>query len=100
MTMYVVIYSDYDSNYIEGIFTDKDKAEKCKEYHLKLIENRGYNNGENIDLEEIETSDDIDYNSKILELEQQKIKKKKEQEELVKKNDLEEFNRIKEKYGL
>lgn len=100
MKIYIVNYRDYDSDCIEGVFTNKTNAEKCKEYHLKLIEIRDCDNGDTIELDEIETSDDIDYNAKILELEEQQTMKNREKEETLKQKEIEEYNRIKERYRL
>ena len=97
---YVVTYNDYDINYIVGVFTNKFQAEKCKEYELKLIEIKNDNYGEVVEITELECSDDIDYAAKILELEEQELQKERAKEESIKQKDLEEFNRIKEKYGL
>lgn len=71
MKFYVVIYSDYDINYeIRGIFTDESKAEKCKEYELKRIGEITY--GESVHIVISECSDNEDFDSKFLELEEKK----------------------------
>lgn len=103
MKIYIVTYNDYEqSNEIRGVFTDKTKAEKCKEYELKLASycNEKYGDyGRNIKIVEFDCSDDIDFDAKITELEELKRQERQTKEEAIKQKDLEEFNRIKEKYG-
>lgn len=103
-TFYIIIYDDYyDCPKIKGVFTSKSKAEKCKTYELKRVDiqdkkDGGY--GRIVKMLEVECSDHIDFDKKILELEEQELKKQRAKEEAIKKKDLEEFNRIKAKYGL
>lgn len=99
MKLYIVIYSDYDCDYdIRGIFTDESKAEKCKEYELRRIGQRGY--GERIDIIHTKLSDDVDFSAKLTELEERKRQEQQKIEAEIKAADLAEFNRIKEKYNL
>ena len=101
---YIIIYDDYyDCQTIKGVFTSKSKAEKCKTYELKLvdIQDKKYGKfGRSVEMLEVECSDHIDFDAKILELEEQELKKQRDKEEAIKQKDLEEFNRIKEKYRL
>lgn len=100
MIFHIVIYSDYDCYYdIKGVFTDKSKAEKCKEYEEKYISDMD-SYGRSIEIIETECSDTVDFDAKILELEEKKRQKQKAREDKIKEIDLAEFNRIKEKYNL
>lgn len=98
MKVYVVNYSDYDTYHIMGVFADKSKAEKCKEYELKKICKRTY--GEQVEIVECDYSDDVDFDAKIAELEEDERQERKAKEDAIKEADLAEFNRIKEKYNL
>jgi hypothetical protein len=104
MKIYIVEYWDWsDVTEIKGVFTDKHKADKCLEYEQMLIDisQKEYgNHGENTWIEETEISDDVDFDAKIKELEENERKKQQAQEDAIKEADLVEFNRIKEKYGL
>ena len=104
MKTYIVQYWDWNEDTkIKGIFTDELKAEKCLEYEKMLvaIEDKKYGkHGRNVWLDEIECSDDVDFDVKILELEEQERKEQQAKEDAIKAAELEEFNRIKEKYGL
>lgn len=96
---YIVVYGNYDCPYdIVGIFTDKLNAEKCQEYYEILTAKNDY--GDVVEIVEIRCGDDIDYNAKIFELEEKERREKQAKEDAIKQADLEEFNRIKEKYGL
>lgn len=101
---YIVIYSDWDCDYnIKGVFTDKNIAEKCKEYELKFVDINDKKYGEYgryVKIIDMECSDNVDFGAKILELEENKRKEKQAKEDAIKEADLAEFNRIKEKYGL
>lgn len=95
---YIVVYSNYDCPYdIVGIFTDKLNAEKCQEYYERLTAKNDY--GDVVEIVEM-LCDDVDYNAKIFELEEKEQQEKQAKEDAIKRTDLEEFNRIKEKYGL
>lgn len=106
MKIYIITYSDYDCGcQVLHVFTNEEKAKKCKEYQLKKIileqefgDHRDY--GERIDLIEKNCSDELDFDFLISEL--NKLKKKKQQaiDDEIKAKDLAEFNRIKEKYNL
>ena len=104
MTLYIVQYCDYeDITKIKGVFTDDLKAEKCLKYEkmLAAIDDKKYGKyGRHVWLDEIECSDDVDFDAKIRELEEQERKEQQEKEDAIKAAELEEFNRIKEKYGL
>lgn len=97
---YIVIYSDYDCYYdIRGVFTDESKAKKCKEYEEKRIGDMD-SYGRSIEIIETECSDNVDFNAKILELEEKERQKQQAKEDAIKEADLAEFNRIKKKYNL
>ena len=99
MNFYIVIYGDYDIPYnIKGVFTDKSKAEKCKEYELKRIGKKEY--GETVEIVVTKCSDDEDFDAKIFELEEKKRQKWQKTEDEIKAFEMSEFNRIKEKYNL
>lgn len=99
MNFYIVIYSDYDIPYnIKGVFTDKSKAEKCKEYELKRIGKKEY--GETVEIVVTKCSDDEDFGAKISELEEKERQKWQKIEDEIKAFEMSEFNRIKEKYNL
>lgn len=104
MKVYIVEYWDYsDITEIKGVFTDKHKAEKCLEYERMLIDidNKEYGDfGRYAKIFETESYDDVDFNAKIKELEENERQKKQAEEDAIKEADLVEFNRIKEKYGL
>lgn len=104
MGLYIVQYWDYnDETKIKGVFTDKSKAEKCLEYEkiLIAINDKKYGEyGRHAYLTEMECSDDVDFDAKILELEEQERKEQQSKENAIKEKDLVEYNRIKEKYGL
>ena len=104
MKIYIVEYWDWEyTTEIKGVFTDKHKAEKCLEYERMLIDidNKEYGDyGRNAKIFETETSDDVDFNAKINELNENERKKQQAKEDATKEADLVEFNRIKEKYGL
>ena len=104
MRIYVVIYGDYDCDYdIRGVFTDEAKAERCKEYELKTVDilNKKHGTyGRSVEIVDMECSDNVDFNAKIIELEENERREKQEKEDAIKEADLAEFNRIKEKYGL
>ena len=106
MKIYIIIYSDYDCSYqVLHVFTDEEKAKKCKEYELKKIaleqEFSNYGDyGERIDIIEKECSDELDFDFLISELEKLKGKKQQAIDDEIKAKDLAEFNRIKEKYNL
>ena len=104
MKTYIVQYWDWhDATKIKGVFTDELKAEKCLEYEKMLvtIKDKKYGDyGRNVWLDEIECSDDIDFDAKILELEEQERKEQQAKETAIKEKDLAEYNRIKEKYRL
>ena len=99
MKFYIVIYSDYDVYYdIRGVFTNKSKAERCKEYELKCIGKKEY--GEEVEIICAECSDDEDFDAKIFGLEEKERQKRQRIEDEIKAADIAEFNRIKEKYNL
>lgn len=104
MKIYIVEYWDWsDVTKIKGVFTDKHKAEKCLEYERMLIDidDKEYGDyGRSAKIFETETSDDVDFDAKIKELEENERKKQQAKEDAIKESDLAEFNRIKEKYGL
>lgn len=97
--VYIVIYGDYDCPYdVVGVFANEKNAEKCLEYYKKLTANNHY--GNTVEIVKMSYEDDTDYNAKIFELEENKRREKQAKEDAIKQKDLEEFNRIKEKYGL
>ena len=97
MKYYVVVYEDYDYYNIKGVFTNKENAEKCKKYEEKISSKYGGN----VDIVEIENLDDgMDYDKKLLELEKEEHIEGQKRLDKIKENDLAEYNRIKEKYGL
>ena len=104
MKVYIVEYWDWeDITIIKGVFTDKHKAEKCLEYERMLIniDNKEYGEfGRSAKIFETETSDDVDFDLKIKELEENERQKQQAKEDAIKEVDMAEFNRIKEKYGL
>ena len=100
MKIYVVTYRDYDCYCVLGAFIDKDKAEKCKEYELKKIARENDYNGEMIDIVLCADSDNEDFDVKINKIDEEIRKERQAREDLIRKSDLEEYNRIKEKYGL
>jgi uncharacterized protein YutD len=104
MKIYIVEYWDWDDvTEIKGVFTDKHKADKCLEYERMLIDidDKEYGDyGRSAKIFETETSDDVDFDAKIKELEENERKKQQAKEDAIKESDLAEFNRIKEKYGL
>jgi hypothetical protein len=100
--IYLVVYSNWESSYrILGAFTDEKNALKCFEYEKK--KNKPVNtfiNDVSIKFEKVNCSDDIDFDAKLFELIVEENKKRLAEEEKIKQRDLEEFYRIKEKYGL
>ena len=103
MKTYIVQYRDWnDETKIKGVFIDESNSEKCLEYEKMLIAIKDKKYGEygrNVWLDEIECSDDVDFDDKILELEEQERKEQQVKEDAIKEKDLSEFIRIKEKYG-
>ena len=97
MKIYVVIRENYDFFEIKGCFTKEEKAKKCEEYYNLVKRN---SNGERVILEEVECLDDVDFEAKIREYHEEKLKEKLAEEEAVKQSEIAEYNRIKEKYGL
>lgn len=100
--IYLVVYSSWECPYrILGAFTDEEKASKCLEYEKKKNKpiNTFVNDG-TIKIEKVRCSDDIDFDAKLFELIVEENKKRLAEEEKIKQRDLEEFYRIKEKYGL
>ena len=104
MTLYIVQYCDYDDvTKIKGVFTDESNAEKCLKYEeiCIAINNKKYGSyGRHVWLDERASSDDVDYDAMINELEENERKEQQAKEDAIKAADLAEFNRIKEKYGL
>lgn len=104
MKIYIVEYWDWsDITEIKGVFTEKHKADKCLEYERMLIDidDKEYGNfGRCVKIFETECSDNVDFDAKINELEENERQKQQAKEDAIKESDLAEFNRIKEKYGL
>ena len=106
MKIYIIIYSDYHCSYqVLHVFTNEEKAKKCKEYELKKItleqEFGDYGDyGKRIDIIEKNCSDELDFDFLITELDKLNKRKRQAIDDEIKAKDLSEFNRIKEKYNL
>lgn len=100
--IYLVVYSNWECPYkILGAFTNERNALKCFEYEKKKNKpiNTFIDDGL-IKLEKVGCFDDVDFEAKLLELEEEERQKRLAVEEKIKQKDLEEFYRIKEKYDL
>ena len=103
MTIYIVESWDYESNHIEGVFMDESVARKCLGYHLLFIEIKNKHDGgygRDARLQIFDTSDHVDFDEKLAVLLESERLKEQQKYETIKQKDLEEYNRIKEKYGL
>lgn len=106
--IYVAVYSDYDCNgYVIGAFRNNTDAEQFKELYLEELKySDRYSEfgeyGERVEIEQVEIFDIFSIANRIENLKQKKKEVSKQREEFnkTKEEDLAEYNRIKEKYGL
>lgn len=97
MSIYIVRFSDYDSEFGVGYFTNEEDAEKCMEYYMRAQPSDYEYMCDAYSLEKYEL-DDADYTALIKELDEaEKAKQRKEGEEFRNK-ELAELARLKAKY--
>lgn len=97
MSIYIVRFGDYDSEFSVGYFTNEEDAEKCMEYHMRTRPSSYEYLCDAYSLEKYEL-DDTDYDALNKELDEaEKAEQKKEEEELRNK-ELAELARLKAKY--
>ena len=97
MKIYIVKLDDYDMHDSIGYFTELSKAEKCRDY-LNRTRPSPY---EDFEWEVVEYNrDNIDYDTKIKELDEKDKLRKIQQQEKIKQKELAELARLKAKYGV
>lgn len=104
MKIYLVIYSDYDRPYeIKGVFRNIDNARKCEEYEQMLVDKTNKERGaygRYIEFIELDCCDHLDFDAKISYFKEQEILEQQAKENAIRDDDMKEFYRIKDKYGL
>jgi hypothetical protein len=96
MKIYIVELHDYDRSAYVGYFTDPQKAKQCCEY-LNRTDPSQYNDEYEWIVVEY-TPNDIDYESKIKELDKAERIKYENRLERIKQEELTELARLKAKY--
>jgi hypothetical protein len=97
MSIYLVRFRDYDTEFCLGYFTSEEDTEKCMEYYMRTKPSDYEYMCDAYSLEKYEF-DDTDYTALLKELDEaEKAMQKKEKEEFRNK-ELAELARLKAKY--
>lgn len=97
MSIYIVRFSDYDSEFGIGYFTSEEDAEKCMEYYMRAKPSSYAYMCDAYSLEKYEL-DDTDYVELLKALDEEEKEKKRKKEEKIRNNELAELARLKAKY--
>lgn len=97
MSIYIVRFSDYDSEFGIGYFTSKEDAEKCMEYYMRAEPSSYAYMSDAYSLEKYEL-DDTDYVELLKALDEEEKEKQRKKEEKVRNKELAELARLKAKY--
>lgn len=97
MSIYIVRFSDYDSEFGIGYFTSEEDAEKCMEYYMRAEPSDYEYMCDAYSLEKYEL-DDTDYVELLKALDEEKKEKQRKKEEKVRNKELAELARLKAKY--
>lgn len=97
MPIYIVHYSDYDSEFDVGYFTSEEDAEKCMEYYMRTRPSSYEYLCDAYSLEKYEL-DDTDYDALNKELDEADKAMQRKEEEEFRNKELAELARLKAKY--
>lgn len=97
MSIYIVRFSDYDSEFGVGYFTNEEDAEKCMEYHMRTEPSDYEYMCDAYSLEKYEL-DDTDYDALNKELDEAEKARQRKEEEEFRNKELAELARLKAKY--
>lgn len=97
MSIYIVRFCGYDSEFGIGYFTSKEDAEKCMEYYMRAEPSSYAYMSDAYSLEKYEL-DDTDYVELLKALDEDDKEKQRKKEEKVRNKELAELARLKAKY--
>lgn len=97
MSIYLVRFRDYDTEFCFGYFTSEEDAEKCMEYYMRTKPSDYEYICDTYSLEKYEL-DDTDYDALNKELDEAEKVMQREEEEELRNKELAELARLKAKY--
>lgn len=97
MSIYLVRFRDYDTEFCFGYFTSEEDAEKCMEYYMRTKPSDYEYICDAYSLEKYEL-DDTDYTALLKALDEEERAKQRKEEEEFRNKELAELARLKAKY--
>lgn len=97
MSIYIVRFGDYDSEFSVGYFTNEEAAEKCMEYYMRTHPSDYEYMCDAYCIEKYEL-DNTDYDALNKELDEAEKEERRKEEEEFRNKELAELARLKAKY--